>query len=432
MQPEPDPAYQVERSAGAGMLLDAFKMFTEASFSLETAFKQLQVRAQNLSDELAAKNRQLKKSLREKELVQSYLKRILESLPCGVLVLDSTNDITLCNPVAQQIFGKPKSRSIERSGRKGRNGASGLEAYLASVSSATGEGREVEIPFRSSGSSGTLAALVTPLTRASGERIGTLHIVRDVTEVKVLQEQNKRRDRLAAMGEMAIELAHEIRNPLGSIELFASLLEKDLPHESDTGRWAENIRIGSCSLNNIVSNMLQFANPHTPAFHVVDVHQLVEEVLSFTEPIARQREVRVERSLEAARPVIVGDGELLRQMLLNLVLNSMQALPSHGCLSVATRDAANAPASLPAGGIELEVNDSGLGIPEENLDRIFDPFFTTNRNGTGLGLSVVHQIVDQHSGLITVQSRVNVGTAFTIMLPYRPEATGCFSGNSDA
>ncbi len=262
-----------------------------------------------------------------------------------------------------------------------------------------------------------LATSGTPLAGSSGEPIGTLHIIRDVTQVRALEEQGKRGERLAAMGEMAVELAHEIRNPLGSIELFASLLQKELPAESDTARWADNIRVGSRSLNNIVSNMLHFANPLSPSFGEVDLHEVVSEILQFTEPLMRQRAVSVRQRLESKNPEVCGDRELLKQMLLNLVLNSMQAMPSNGSLVVATRGVGELPGGAPCEGVELRVQDTGVGITPENLGRVFDPFFTTNRSGTGLGLSVVHQIVDRHSGFIRVESEVKVGTTFTIVLP---------------
>lgn len=402
---------------GARLLLDAFEMFTHASSSLELAFKQLEERTRRLSEELAVKNHQLKQSLREKAVVQNYLSRILQSLPCGVLVLDDRGAITMCNPVAAQTLGlssgKPRRRPVLGRGRASPE----LRGYLKAASDASSEGGEVEVQFGSGHRARALAISVTPLTSSAGRRIGSLHIIRDVTEMKALQEQHKRGERLAAMGEMAVELAHEIRNPLGSIELFASLLEQELPRSSDTGRWAENIRIGSRSLNNIVSNMLHFANPLAPTFRRVDLHGLVLEVLGFTEPILRQREVRTERQLTAMRTDVTGDRELLRQMLLNLVLNSLQAMPAEGTLRLATRDADSLPGGAPFQGVVLEVEDNGLGIPPENLERIFDPFFTTNKNGTGLGLSVVHQIVEQHSGVVTIRSTVNAGTTFAVFLP---------------
>jgi signal transduction histidine kinase len=402
--------------AEAHLLLEAFQTFTKASDSLESAFQQLQARAQRLSEELEARNRELRKSLREKAEAQKYLKTILERLPCGVVVLDAKGNVTLCNPVAGDLLGEPGVRTSRRlpKGRPLRSGS--LRNHLA-LSVAQAPGREIEVPIDSGHGTSICALSGTPLTNASGKVRGTLHIIRDITEIKALEEQNKRSERLSAMGEMAVELAHEIRNPLGGIELFASLLEKELPQGSDTGRWAQNILIGSRSLNNIVSNMLHFANPLAPRFAEVDIHQAIREILGFMEPIMCQREVRVMEHLEASNPIIAGDRELLKQMILNLVHNSMQAMPSRGSLTISSRDLPATPGAAFSEGLEFSIRDTGLGIPPEHIDRIFDPFFTTNRNGTGLGLSVVHQIVDRHSGVIGVTSEVNRGTEFTISFP---------------
>ena len=416
-----ESAAPVERLTAGGpaeahLLLEAFETFTKASDSLESAFQQLQARAQRLSEELEARNRDLKKSLREKAEAQKYLKTILERLPCGVLVLDSKGNVTLCNPVAGDLLREPGVRTSRRFPKRRPLRSRPLRSHLA-ASVAQAPGKEIEVPIDSGHGASICALSGTPLTNASGKVRGTLHIIRDITEIKVLEEQNKRSERLSAMGEMAVELAHEIRNPLGSIELFASLLERELPQGSDTGRWAENILIGSRSLNNIVSNMLHFANPLAPTFGNVDIHKVVREILGFMEPIMCQREVRVLEQLGACNPIISGDRELLKQMILNLVHNSMQAMPSRGSLTISSRDLPATPGVALSEGLEFSIQDTGLGIPPENFDRIFDPFFTTNRNGTGLGLSVVHQIVDRHSGVIAVTSEVDRGTVFTISFP---------------
>jgi PAS domain S-box-containing protein len=414
------PADVIEDSRGSRetrLLLQAFQMFTEASNSLESAFQQLQARAQRLSEELEAKNRELEQSLREKEEVRSFLDSILERLPCGVLALDHDGRVILCNPLAAQILQQPQAKKGEPSKGVCAQQRAVLRDYFAASVSSGDDLREIEIPFMTGGETRMLATSGTPLTTASGEPYATLHIIRDVTRVKALEEQNKRGERLSAMGEMAVELAHEIRNPLGSIELFASLLEKEMPPQSDAARWAQNIRIGSRSLNSIVSNMLHFANPASPSFTEVNVHAVIEEILGFTDPIMRQRDVEVHLRLESRTENVCGDRELLKQALLNLVLNSMQAMPSKGALTLATRDVEKLPGGAGCDGLEIRVQDTGLGIAPENLNRIFDPFFTTNRNGTGLGLSVVHQIVERHSGFVGVESEINCGTTFTIVLP---------------
>ncbi len=402
------------------LLLEAFEMFTQASSSLESAFSQLQRKVQILTEELESKNIELEKSLQEKEEAQNYLRTILERLPCGVLVLDGNGELALCNPMAADVLGKSKSSKSKQSGQPSLS--AGMRNHFAG---AVGKA-EIEIPLGSGGKKRVLATSGAPLTDAAGRRSGTLHIIRDVTEMKALQEQSKRVERLSAMGEMAVELAHEIRNPLGSVELFASLLVKEL--SGDPKRWAENIRIGIRSLNNIVSNMLHFANPFSPSFSNVDIHEVIEEILKFTDPIMNQRQVLVEKYFNAENPVIPADRELLRQMMLNLILNAMKAMPANGSLTIITRNFRQNKSRPP--GLELQIQDTGIGIPAENLSRIFDPFFTTNKNGTGLGLSVVHQIVERHSGSIQVSSEVNRGTKFTIVFENGQNGFGFISKDS--
>ena len=212
------------------------------------------------------------------------------------------------------------------------------------------------------------------------------------------------------MGEMAAELAHEIRNPLGSIEIFASLLIRECA--GDARNWAENIRIGARSLNTIVSNMLHFTGPLSPVFAEMDIHEIIREIGNFCGPMIRQRDVRWVSDLAADHSLIRGDRELIKQLVLNLIFNAMKAMPSEGSLAVRTRNTID---KNQRQRLELRVEDTGVGIPPELLDKIFDPFFTTNKNGTGLGLSIVNQIVENHSGEISVKSELNRGTAFTIL-----------------
>lgn len=401
-----------------GLLLQAFEMFTQASNSLESAFGQLQLRVQRLTEELEQKNKELERSLREKEEAQRYLRTILERLPCGVLALDSLGNISLCNPMAMEVIREAQGvLESKRDGRQVAIGAEILEQLLDSVATG-GENPEVEISIGNDHKKRIIATSGTILGDVNGKGAGSLHILRDVTEFKELQEQNKRVERLSAMGEMAVELAHEIRNPLASIELFASLLTKDL--SDDSRRWAENIRIGIRTMNTIVSNMLHFANPISPAFSKVDLHDLIREVMGFVEPIMNQRDVHATTSLEAEDPLIMADAELVKQLMLNLIFNAMKAMPSRGSLVISTSSVDIHGGDKPSRGLELRIQDTGIGIPPENMGRIFDPFFTTSRKGTGLGLWVVNQIVEKHGGCIKVRSEMNRGTTFTIVLKNAP------------
>jgi signal transduction histidine kinase len=393
------------QSGETGLLMEAFRTFTLASNSLELTFGQLQSRVRRLTEELEAKNRELERSLREKQEAQEYLRTILEKLPCGVFVLEEFGAMTLCNPMAAEVLREAR-------GEAGRLRSDELRNLFAA--SAEGNREETEITLSAGGEKKVLATSGTPLEDDSGRSLGTLHIIRDITEVKALEEKNQRGERLAAMGEMAAELAHEIRNPLGSIDIFASLLARECA--GDARNWAENIRIGARSLNTIVSNMLHFTGPLSPVFAEMDIHEILREIGSFCEPMIRQRGVRWEIELDADCSLIPGDRGLIKQLVLNLIFNAMKAMPSEGSLAVRTRNVTGKNQRR----LELLVEDTGVGIPPEHLDKIFDPFFTTNKNGTGLGLSIVNQIVESHSGEISVKSKVDYGTAFTILFDTVP------------
>jgi signal transduction histidine kinase len=392
------------------LLMEAFEVFTQASSSLESSFIKLQAKVQRLTEELEAKNLELEKSLQEKQEAQNFLRTILERLPCGVLVLDESGAVSLCNPMASGVLRKPRNQS---SREKTRQPFISMKMRNAFASSANGDKSELEIPFVTGSKKRILATSGAPLADKDGHLKGTLHIIRDITEVKALQEKNQRNERLSAMGEMAVELAHEIRNPLGSIELFASLLVKECA--GDCKRWSENIRVGTRTLNTIVSNMLHFSNPIAPIFSEVNIHDAIQEISKFCDPIISQRQINLELDLKAGNALIWADRELIKQMLLNLIFNAMKAMPSQGFLKLYTRNIPDSSRELPVNRLELQITDSGIGIPPENLSCIFDPFFTTNKNGTGLGLSIVHQIIERHSGTIRVASEVNQGTTFTIV-----------------
>lgn len=238
-------------------------------------------------------------------------------------------------------------------------------------------------------------------------------------ELAAANEELQRAQRLQAMGEMAVQLAHEIRNPLGSIDIFASLLANELRDKAELKNWADQIVAGVKFLNTIVTNMLTFTKVSRPQFTPLDLTQVIDETLVFFEPVCEQRNIRARRVDSGQSLTIEADGDMLRQMLINLLMNGLQAMPEQGELTVRAR-------LQGADTVEIGVEDTGIGIPEENLKRIFDPFFTTNERGTGLGLSLVHRIVEKHRGTIAATSRFGKGTRFSIMLPVvqnREEAT---------
>jgi PAS domain S-box-containing protein len=394
-------------------LIQAFDVFNQASESLQQSYNELQVEAHRLAAELAVANAELERSLEEKESFRNYLKNILESLSNGVLVIDREARAAVCNPAAATLLGL--SPDVLRSARTYRDLAipPSLGEFITTArSSDLGPPSDAELHWNNqAGHEQFLSVSASPVCDTQGRNTGLTIVLKDITRLKELEIQTQRAKQLQAMGEMAVQLAHEIRNPLGSIELFASLLGNELRGQNDFKAWADQIVTGVKFLNNIVTNMLTFTRASKPQTKPLDLNELILETLAFVEPVLQQRKIRLERPDPKESVLLcMGDSSMLRQMFLNLFMNALQAMPENGRLAVSVEP--DEP-----GMVRVEVADSGIGIPSENLSRIFDPFFTTHEKGTGLGLALVHQIVEKHQGRIAADSEFGKGTRFTIWLP---------------
>jgi signal transduction histidine kinase len=237
--------------------------------------------------------------------------------------------------------------------------------------------------------------------------------------MKKLEEQTNLTGRLAAMGEMAVKIAHEIRNPLGSIELFATALRKDLENFGNLKAVAEHISSGVRSINNIISNLLLFIRPQQKAaFQVIDIHDFLKDSLFFSSHLIEANDsIDIITSYSSEPLQVLGDSELLKQMCLNIILNAIQAMPNGGRLTISTRKATGDQKDPNL--VEIRFADTGMGIPRKDMVRIFDPFFTTKKRGTGLGLAIVHNIIKLHEGMIDISRSEDGGVVCTVALPLR-------------
>jgi two-component system sensor histidine kinase HydH len=222
-------------------------------------------------------------------------------------------------------------------------------------------------------------------------------------------EQLKRADRLSAIGQLSAGLAHEIRNPLGSIEGAANILDQPQTSGELRQEFLGIIKKECRRLNRLLTNLLDFARPRPPAFQTADPGLLLDSVIALVSHTAEQSKIAIRRTVPASLPAVEIDAEQIKQVVLNLAINAIQAMPGGGTLEFA--------ASHDGTAVVLSVKDEGEGIPVEDLDKIFDPFFTTKDNGTGLGLSVAHQIVSQHGGAIEAQRNPRKGMTFRVVLP---------------
>ena len=238
-------------------------------------------------------------------------------------------------------------------------------------------------------------------------------IVRDVTEEKRLAMEREAARESGALAEIATLLAHEIRNPLGSMELFTGLLTEAVAAMPEARQWATHLQAGLRSLSATVNNVLQFHAKAGVQLAPVDLERLLGELAEFLLPVARQRGQEIKFENGIGKVLAQADANRLKQVFLNLAINGFRAMPPGGALRVRLKWADQFPGGL----AQIEVQDEGRGIPKELQERIFEAGFTTTPGSPGLGLAVCKRIVEQHGGEITVQSRHKEGTRFTIVLP---------------
>jgi len=222
-------------------------------------------------------------------------------------------------------------------------------------------------------------------------------------------EQLRRADRLSALGELSAGLAHEIRNPLGAIEGAVQILSRrELPEETRQ-EFTDLASREVVRLKGLLTNFLEFARPAPPRMVASDVGPLLESVAKLASEMATMAKIGLRIQTAMDLPPISVDVEQIKQVLLNLVINAIQAMPNGGHITLrAARDSDS---------VQVEVEDEGVGIPAEDLERVFDPFFTTRSHGTGLGLSIAYQIVSQHGGHIAARRNLQRGMTFSVILP---------------
>ena len=262
-----------------------------------------------------------------------------------------------------------------------------------------------------------LAAIMQAYSEVT-ERLKQSHelLAREVCRLREeLHQKNKeleRRERLAALGEMAAGVAHEIRNPLGGIDLYTSLLERDLADRPEQLSIVRKVRVGVRNMENIVGDILTFAGPSEPNRQTVSLRTVLEGVLAQTAPTARARNIEIEtdRRLEEVR--LICDTGQIERALLNLILNALEAVGEGGRVWV--RKGRVGPEE---GLCRILIEDDGPGVDPQLVQRVFDPFFTTKDNGTGLGLAIVHRMAESHGGHVKTGARRGGGASFELCLP---------------
>ena len=393
---------QRSETSNNDLLTRAFRDFDQAATVLQQSYDALTTRLHQMDLELAQTNASLREHLRETEEMRAHVTAVLESLDTGVIVADSQGLVVRCNHSTERLL------DLSLAQLRGRRASDLLEEIRKDHG---------EYPLRLPNGV-TIALSQTDLTDESGHLIGKLVLIHDVTRIRQLEDRLQRRNRLEAMGQMVGNIAHEIRNPLGSVELFASMLRKDLCDQPHLQTYAEHISVAVQSMDRLLSNLLVYTRPDCSRLGWQETESLIREVLTLATHAMTPASIEVRCLVDLLASRIWCDGAKMKQVLLNLVLNAVQAMPGGGSLTLA---AALAPAqNSEAPAIQLTVSDTGTGIPLELQSRVFDPFFTTKDHGTGLGLAIVHALVEAHHGRIDVESSPGHGTSFVMTFPQGP------------
>jgi signal transduction histidine kinase len=407
-----DPARDPEHP-----LARAFASFTEAAGSLERTYGQLQGQVGHLRHELEVTNRDLATSLDENHRIRERLRRIVEGLPCGILVVEAGSRISTLNPEAARLLGG------------NFDSADGLPGELSeALEQARQTGVEAELQL--SHSSPVWIAVRHAWLEQYEARATSVFILRDVSEAKKLECDREHLQRQQALVEMSALLAHEIRNPLGSLELFAGLLaESNL--EGESRRWIEHVQAGLRTLSATVNNVLHLHNTPGAELAPTDAGELLDWAYDFLLPLAKQARVEMQIINGLRGVMIKADRHRLEQVLLNLAINAFRFMPGGGWLSIRGIDYGSLEDSTTVSqnqdqdkddwqnkdGVEISMRDTGPGIAKEDLCRIFEAGFSTRPGSSGLGLAVCRHIVEQHAGSISAESHLGHGATFRLRLP---------------
>ncbi|MCD6185984.1 MAG: PAS domain S-box protein [Deltaproteobacteria bacterium] len=400
------------------ILTQAIDSFNYAASKIEKQYHLLENRVKELDIELQEKNDSLEKNLKDKEEVKKFLINILESITTGIIVIDPDGYITTLNKAAEKITGfiseKVKGEKFKILFDSGFMRDVDLDPERIN---ALNEILEVETELAKRDNEITNINLsIAPVLDSGKSLAGIVLTMQDITRMKRWEQKASRTDRLQAMGEMAVKIAHEVRNPLGSIKLFADMLNKELQSTTELKELSEHISSGVESINNIISNLLLFVKPQqSPDLKIIDIHDVLDGSIFFSGHLVKHdNSIKIKTKYYAAPVMVRGDKELLKQVALNLILNAIQAMPNGGELGILTSIAKSSQEQKKIA--EIRFIDTGISISQKNISRIFDPFFTTKNNGTGLGLAIVHNILKAHDASIDITSSEK-GTTCIVRIP---------------
>jgi two-component system nitrogen regulation sensor histidine kinase GlnL len=359
---------------------------------------------------------------------------LLQHAPFGVLAVDREGRVRHMNRAACRLLGYAEGEVEGEAAARVFRAPRGEGHVPPGAAASPEEAREVEVVTRG-GDVLPVGLRLLPLEGGDGRLRGTVALFQDLREQKALEEQWRRRDRLASLGALSAGVAHEIRNPLAGIGTSAQVLKRRLGADDARASFVDVILEEVTRLDRIVEGLLQFAKPAPPTLAQQSILPALEKALSLVHELAVRQDVQIQVERADRVPDLYVDSDQILQVLLNVLMNALQAMARGGELRVAVRPVNKRLVSRGVLGrratdrllerdeppvqdvVEIRVTDNGPGIPAAVLARVFDPFYTTRSQGTGLGLSICQSIIREHGGIISIESTVGQGTTVIIDLP---------------
>jgi len=365
----------------------------------------------HMIEQIRLHRNELENRLREITSLKAYNDNILSSMTNGLITIDLEKRIITLNKMAERILGKRRDEMIGLSLEQ----ALGEHHPLYRMMTETLLHEEglfyPELELEKDEECLWLTASTSLLTDAEGRKIGTLVVFQDITEIKALEERLRQADRLAALGTLSAGLAHEIKNPLSAIKTFVQLLPKKSESPSFMEKFNMTVPREIDRINLLVEDLLELTRKRVRPFVNLNVNQMILQVIDLHGEEMGKRRIVFEDRLDRTLPPILGDSDTLYRAFSNVVINSIQAMPNGGLLSISSE-----PDGRPSMA-KITFRDTGIGMDEETSKNLFNPFFTTKDKGSGLGMALTRKIIEDHRGTIEVMSEKGIGTTFVLKLP---------------
>jgi nitrogen fixation/metabolism regulation signal transduction histidine kinase len=392
-------------------LIKAFALFSKETNRLENAYERLQQRFNQVNNQLEKSDKELRKKITDLNSISSYLNNILKNISQGILYIDLDGIVTTYNKSAEKILEIQETQVLFNKFWDNFKD----DFFGFSMKNALNFGLCQKITYinnKCANEKKTIEVCTSFIYECPKAYQGIIVLLKDVTKIQKLKTLANRNDRLKELGQIAASVAHEIKNPLGAIRGYASLLYKDLERSKSLQNMISYILDGTKALERIVNNVLEYARPITLDPVSLDVCSLIKELIKAIKiDTSFSDKVKIQLNLPEPSFNIPADKELIKAAILNLIVNAYQAMDDIGYLNISVIKNNNL--------CLITISDTGEGIEEKDLENIFSPFFTTKQKGNGLGLSEANKIIQAHFGNLEVRSKLHKGTTFTITLPIK-------------